>query len=202
MKTNYIGVILLGVSSLMSFALFAGDPETGKTRSAVCAGCHGLDGNSAAGTWPILAGQHANYLIKQMQDYKSGKRADPIMQGMASMLSETDMQDIAAYYSGQKAKPVTFDDSLVAQGENIYRGGITETSVAACMGCHSPSGAGLAPAGFPSLKGQHTEYLESQLRKFRSGLRANDVGEVMRSVAARMTEQEIKAVAAYIAGIQ
>jgi cytochrome c553 len=202
MKTSYIGVILLGVSSLMSFALLAGDPEAGKTRSALCAGCHGVDGNSIAGTWPTLAGQHATYLVKQLQDYKSGKRADPIMQGMAVMLSETDIQDIAAYYASQKAKPVAFDDSLVAQGENIYRGGITETSVAACMGCHNPSGAGLAPAGFPSLKGQHPEYLESQLRKFRSGLRANDAGKIMRSVASRMTEQEIKAVAAYIAGIQ
>lgn len=202
MKTGHIGIVLLVISSLMSFTLLAGDHEAGKVKSALCAGCHGVDGNSAAGTWPILAGQNTKYLVKQLQDFKSGSRANPIMLGMATMLSETDMQNVAAFYSSQKARPVAFDDSLVAQGESIYRGGITETSVAACMSCHSPGGEGLAPAGFPSLKGQHPEYLASQLRKFQSGLRANDAGEVMRSVASRMTEQEIKAVAAYIAGIQ
>ncbi len=202
MKSSHIGAILLGVSSLISFALLAGDPEAGKAKSALCAGCHGVDGNSATGTWPNLAGQNEVYLIKQLQDFKSGERADPVMKGMANTLSDVDMQDIAAYYSSQKMKPVKFDDKLVAQGENIYRGGITETSVAACMSCHSPSGRGIAPAGYPSLRGQHPEYLEAQLRKFQAGSRANDGGKSMRNVAKRMTDQEIKAVSAYIAGIQ
>ena len=202
MKPSHIGAILLAVSSLMSSALLAGNPEAGKSKSALCAGCHGVDGNSATGTWPSLAGQHVTYLVKQLQDFKSGNRADPVMQGMASTLSDPDMEDIAAFYASQKMKPVKFDDSLVAPGENIYRGGITETSVAACMGCHSPSGNGIAPAGYPALKGQHPEYLESQLKKFQTGLRANDANKIMRDVAKRMTEKEIKAVAAYIAGIQ
>ncbi len=202
MKLRHIGAILIGLSSLTSFALLAGSDEAGKIKSALCAGCHGVDGNSVAGTWPVLAGQHASYLVKQLRDFKSGKRTNPIMQSIAGSLGDADMQDIAAYYSGQKIKPVAFDDSIVAQGENIYRGGITETSVAACMACHGPGGAGLEPAGFPSLKGQQPQYLESQLRNFRSGARANDAGKIMRSVASRMTEPEIKAVAAYIAGIQ
>ncbi len=202
MKLRHIGAILIGLSSLTSFTLLAGSDQAGKVKSALCAGCHGADGNSVAGTWPILAGQHASYLVKQLRDFKSGKRTNPIMQSIAGSLGDADMQDIAAYYSGQKIKPVAFDDSLVAEGENIYRGGITETSVAACMACHGPGGGGLEPAGFPLLKGQQPQYLESQLRNFRSGARANDAGKTMRSVAARMTEQEIKSVAAYIAGIQ
>ncbi len=187
---------------MMSFALLAGDPEAGKTKSALCAGCHGVDGNSPAGTWPSLAGQHAKYLVKQLEDFKSDARVDPIMKGMASTLSDADIENVAAYYASQEMKPVAFDDSLVALGENIYRGGIKETSVAACMGCHSPGGGGIGPAGFPSLKGQHPEYLELQMKKFQSGSRANDAGKIMRNVAERMTESEIKAVAAYIAGIQ
>lgn len=201
MKPIYIGAILLGLSSLMSSPLLASSHEAGKTKSVICAGCHGVDGNSAVGSFPTLAGQHVTYLVKQLRDFKSGARTNSIMQSVAGNLSDTDMQDIAVYFSKQKAKPVAFDSSLVARGENIYRGGITETSVAACMGCHSPNGAGLAPAGFPSLRGQQPEYLETQLKNFRSGVRANDAGSIMRSVASRMTVEEIKAVAAYITGI-
>jgi len=202
MKPSYIGVILIGLSSLLSFALFAADSEAGKSKSALCAGCHGADGNSPNAVWPSLAGQHASYLVKQLENFKSGERADPIMQGMAATLSEEDIQNVAAYYAMQKLNPASFDASLVELGEAIYRGGITETSVAACMGCHSPSGLGNAPARYPSLRGQHSEYLVVQLKKFRDGTRANDSGEIMRHIAKRMTDNEIMAVAAYITGIQ
>ncbi len=202
MKPSYIGIILIGLSSLVPFALFAADSEAGKTKSALCAGCHGVDGNSPNAIWPSLAGQHASYLVKQLQNFKSGERADPIMQGMAAMLSEADMQDVAAYFESQKLNPVSFDASLVELGEAIYRGGITETSVAACMGCHSPSGAGNEPARYPSLRGQHSDYLVAQLKKFRDGTRANDSGAIMRQIAKRMTDSEIMSVAAYITGIQ
>ena len=121
---------------------------------------------------------------------------------MVAALNETDIEDIAAYFESQSPKPVTFDAAMVEQGEAIYRGGITETSVAACMGCHSPGGAGNAPASYPSLKGQHTEYLVAQLKKFRDGSRANDAGRMMRDVAKRMSDEEMMSVAAYIAGIQ
>ena len=202
MKPSYIGVILIGLSSLMSFALFAADSEAGKTKSALCAGCHGVDGNSPNAIWPSLAGQHASYLVKQLENFKSGERADPVMQGMAATLSEKDVRDVAAYFETQKLNPVSFDASLVERGEAIYRGGITETSVAACMGCHSPSGAGNEPARYPSLRGQHSDYLVAQLKKFRDGTRANDSGAIMRQIAKRMTDSEIMSVAAYITGIQ
>ena len=202
MKPSYIGAILIGLSSLMSFALYAADSEAGKTKSALCAGCHGVDGNSPNAIWPSLAGQHASYLVKQLENFKSGERADPVMQGMAATLSEEDMQDVAAYFETQKLNPVSFDANLVERGEAIYRGGITETSVAACMGCHSPSGAGNEPARYPSLRGQHSDYLVAQLKKFRDGSRANDSGEIMRKIAKRMTDSEIMSVAAYITGIQ
>jgi len=202
MKSSYIGAILIGLSSLMSFALFAADPEAGKTKSALCAGCHGVDGNSLNGIWPTLAGQHASYLVKQIKNFKSAERVDPVMQGMVAALNEEDVQDIAAYFASQKAKPVAFDKSLVEQGESIFRGGITETSVAACMACHSPGATGNERAAYPSLKGQHSEYLVAQMKKFRDGIRANDPGSMMRGVSARMSDKEIMAVAAYISAIQ
>jgi cytochrome c553 len=202
MKSSYIGAMLIGLSSLMSFNLLAVDSEAGKTKSATCAACHGVDGNSSNAIWPSLAGQHASYLSKQINNFKSGERVDAAMQGMVAALSDADVEDIAAYFSSQPTKPVAFDASIIEQGEAIYRGGITETSVAACMSCHSPSGAGIEPAAYPSLKGQHPEYLVSQLQKFRDGSRANDAGKMMRNVAKRMSDQEIKAVSAYIAGIQ
>ncbi len=202
MKSSYIGAILIGLSSLMSFALYAADAEAGKNKSALCAGCHGADGNSVNGIWPILAGQHASYLVKQIKDFKSAERADPVMQGMVAALGEEDIQDIAAYFASQKAKPVAFDEKLIGQGEGIFRGGITETSVAACMACHSPGATGNGPAAYPSLKGQHSEYLIAQMKKFRDGTRANDPGSMMRGVAARMSDKEIMAVAAYISAIQ
>ncbi len=202
MKSSYIGAILIGVSSLMSFALIAADSEAGKAKSALCAGCHGVDGNSPNGTWPILAGQHASYLVKQMKDFKSAERTDPIMQSMVAALSEADMQDIAAYFASQKANPVAFDKKLVEAGESIYRGGINEISVAACMACHSPGAGGNALAVYPSLKGQHTQYLVSQLKKFRDATRANDPGNMMRGISKRMSDEEMMAVAAYISAIQ
>jgi cytochrome c553 len=202
MKSSYIGAILIGLTSLVSFSLIAADSEAGKSKSVACSGCHGADGNSASGVWPILAGQHASYLAKQLRDFKSGERADPIMQGMVAALSKEDIQDIAAYFAGQKSKPVAFDQGLVAQGENIYRGGITEISVAACMGCHSPDASGNGPASYPSLKGQHSEYLVSQMKKFRDGTRANDSNSIMRAIAGRMSDREMMAVAAYISAIQ
>lgn len=203
MKPSHIGAIVIALSSLISFTSFAADAQAGKAKSAACAGCHGADGNSTSGTWPSLAGQHTSYLVKQLKDFKSEARIDPTMKGMAGILaSEEDMQDVAAYYQSKKLKPVKFDDKLIAKGESIFRGGITETSVPACMACHGPDGQGNAPAAWPALSGQQPDYLASQLKKFRDGSRANDAGKTMRNVAARMTDAEIASVAAYIAGIK
>ena len=202
MKASQIGVIVLALSGLISFAANAADAEAGKAKSAICAACHGADGNSSNPMWPSLAGQHASYTYKQLTDFKAGRRINASMSGMVAGLSDDDMKNLAAYYETQSHKPVAFDGELIEKGESIYRGGITETGVAACMGCHSPSGKGNGPAGWPSLKGQHPEYIVTQLQAFKQGERANDSGKMMRNLVGRMSEMEMKAVAAYVAGIQ
>jgi cytochrome c553 len=194
--------MILALTGLVSITANAADIEAGKTKSAVCAACHGADGNSSNAAWPSLAGQHATYIYKQLTDFKEGRRNDATMIGMVALLNDEDMKNIAAYFESQQAKAVAFDPDLIAVGENIYRGGITEIGVAACMSCHSPSGKGNGPAGWPSLKGQHSQYLVVQLQNFKQGLRANDSGKMMRNVAARMSDMEMKSVAAYIAAIE
>ena len=203
MKPRHIKAVLLGLSSLMAVSITqAADIEAGKAKTIVCAACHGADGNSANPIWPRLAGQHASYISKQLRDFKAMKRMDPTMQGMVATLQDSDIDNVAAYFASQQPTAANFDKTLLEQGQNIYRGGITETSVAACMGCHSPSGAGNGPAGFPSLKGQHPEYIVAQLKKFKETVRANDTGKMMRNVANRMSDKEMQAVAAYIAGMK
>jgi cytochrome c553 len=202
MKASLLGAIILALSGLVPFTANAADIEAGKAKSAVCAACHGADGNSANAAWPSLAGQHATYIYKQLQDFKQGRRNDATMAGMVALLNDEDMKNVAAYFESQQPKAVAFDPDMIEMGENIYRGGITETSAAACMSCHSPSGKGNGPAGWPSLKGQHPEYLVLQMQNFKQGLRANDSGEMMRNVVARMSDKEMKSVAAYIAGIE
>ena len=202
MKASQFGAMILALSGLVSFATNAADIEAGKSMSATCAACHGADGNSSNGAWPSLAGQHASYIFKQLKDFNEGRRVDPTMTSMASPLSDDDMKNLAAFYESQQSKAVAFDGELIEAGESIYRGGITETRVAACMGCHSPSGKGNGPAGWPSLKGQQPAYLLAQLQNFQQGSRSNDSGKMMRNVVVRMSEMEMKSVAAYIAGIQ
>ena len=203
MKPSTIGAIVVGLCSLISFNLFAADIEAGKTKSAICAGCHGQDGNSTNGVWPKLAGQHASYIVKQLKEFKSGTRADAVMKGMADTLAtDDDLQNVAAFYQSQAIKGGAFDQEMVTKGEAIYRGGITETSVPACIACHAPSATGNGPANFPSLKSQHPEYIVAQLKKFKDSSRNNDPGKMMQNVAARMLESEMQAVAAYLAGIQ
>ncbi|HXD39735.1 MAG TPA: c-type cytochrome, partial [Ramlibacter sp.] len=168
--------------------------------TAVCAACHNADGNSAIPANPKLAQQHPEYLIKQLQEFKAGKRASPIMQGFAATLSDADMKNIAYWVTSQKAKPgFAKDKELVTLGERIYRGGIGERQVAACAGCHSPNGAGV-PSQFPRLSGQHADYTAAQLAAFRGGARANSA--TMSQVAAKLNDKEIKAVADYIAGLR
>jgi cytochrome c553 len=166
----------------------------------VCAACHGADGNSGTPANPKLAQQHPEYLIKQLQEFKSGKRNSAIMQGFASMLSDEDMKNIAYWLASNKAKPgFATDKELVSLGERIYRGGIADRQVPACAGCHSPNGAGI-PSQYPRLAGQHAEYAIAQLTAFRDGVRKNNL--TMNQVAAKMNDREIKAVSDYIAGLR
>jgi cytochrome c553 len=179
----------------------AGDAAAGKAKSASCAGCHGVDGNSVNPEWPNLAGQGGGYIVKQLHDFKDGKRENATMAPMAAPLTDADMQDLAAYFSSQSRKEGAADKSLVELGEKIYRGGNPSSGVAACIGCHGPTGAGNPAANFPALSGQHAKYVENQLNVFKSGARGNDAGKMMRSVAAKMTEKEIQAVSSYVQGL-
>jgi cytochrome c553 len=166
----------------------------------VCAACHAADGNSVIGANPKLAGQHPEYLVKQLTEFKSGKRANAVMSGMAATLSDEDMRNIGFWLASQKPTPgAAKDKDLVALGERIYRGGIADRQIAACAGCHSPNGAGI-PAQYPRLSGQHAEYTATQLKSFRSGERKNSVQ--MTGVAAYLTDKEITAVSDYIAGLR
>jgi len=168
--------------------------------AAVCASCHGTDGNSAVPANPKLAQQHPEYLVKQLQEFKAGKRASPVMQGFAAQLSDADMKNVAYWVGSQKAKAgFAKDKELVALGERIYRGGIADRQVAACAGCHSPNGAGI-PSQYPRLSGQHADYTDAQLKAFRDGPRKNSLQ--MAQIAAKLNDREIKAVADYIAGLR
>lgn len=168
--------------------------------TAVCAACHGADGNSAIAANPKLSQQHPEYLVKQLQEFKSGKRNNAIMKGFASTLTDEDMKNIAYWAASKPAKAgAASDKALVALGERIYRGGIADRQIAACAGCHSPNGAGI-PAQFPRLSGQHADYTVAQLNSFRDGSRGNSIQ--MAQVAAKLNDREIKAVADYIAGLR
>ena len=166
---------------------------------AVCAACHGADGNSGTPAYPKLAQQHPEYLVKQLQEFKSGKRANAVMSGFASTLSDDDMRNIAFWVGSKAAKPgFAKDKELVALGEKIYRGGIADRQVPACAGCHSPNGAGL-PIQYPRIGGQHAEYAAAQLTAFRDGVRKNSLQ--MNQTAAKLNDREIKALADYVAGL-
>lgn len=201
--------LLTGCTTLLfSAAIFATEAKPakvdaakgGEISAAVCSACHTNDGSRGVPANPILQGQHPEYLVKQLTEFKADKRQNPIMKGFASTLSEQDMKNVAAFYASKQAKPgAAKDKDLVVLGEKIYRGGIAERAVPACAGCHSPNGAGI-PAQYPRLSGQHADYTESQLKGFRDGVRKNSAQ--MTGVAAKMNDREIKAVADYIAGLQ
>ena len=168
--------------------------------SQICAACHTADGSRGSPANPILQGQHADYLAKQLHEFKEGKRKNAVMQGMAAPLSDEDIKNVTAFYASKQAKPgFAKNKDLVLLGEKIYRGGIAERQVPACAGCHSPTGAGI-PAQYPRLSGQHSDYTEAQLNSFRAGGRANSAQ--MMAIAAKMNDREIKAVADYIAGLR
>jgi len=170
------------------------------TYTAVCAACHGADGNSGSPANPKLAQQHPEYLVKQLQEFKSGKRANAIMGGISATLSEDDMKNISAWVGSKAAKPgFAKDKELVALGERIYRGGIADRQIPACSGCHTPNGAGI-PSQYARLSGQHAEYSASQLTGFRDGIRKNNLQ--MTQVAAKLNDREIKALAEYVAGLR
>jgi len=199
--------------SLTFQAQAEGDAARGKQLSVTCAACHGADGNSAIASFPKLAGQGEKYLLKQMQDVKSGKRVIAEMTGQLDNLSEQDLNDIAVFFSGNKTQlsgskkaKVQLNSGMktdsLALGEKVYRAGNAETGVPACTGCHSPTGKGNGPAAYPRLGGQHPEYIAKQLKDFRAGNRTNDTESmIMRGAAKHLSDAEIEALANYIAGL-
>lgn len=202
-----LSFVVLAVVAGVSQA--AGDAAAGQAKSAMCAACHGADGNSPVAMYPKLAGQGEKYLAKQLRDFRGGVRANPIMMGMAAGLSDQDIADLAAFYAAQKNTAQAADPAQVKAGEKIWRGGNPATGVAACTGCHGPSGRGNAGAAYPALRFQHADYVEAQLKAFRAAARgdigvdhrANDAEGIMRGVARGLSDSEIKAVAQYVSGL-
>ncbi len=196
-----IKIIGLTLVFLFSNIALAGDIAKGKAKSVVCAACHAVDGNSLDAINPKLAGQGAKYLVKQLHDFKSGKRVSAIMAPMVAMLSDEDIEDISAFYASQKVQHMAVEDKHIAIAEKLYRGGDSDRDIPACIACHSPTGIGLAAAGFPAIGGQHPAYTIATLKAYRSGDRSNDTNEIMRDVTAKMSDKQIEALAYYLAGL-
>ena len=202
MKKTVIAVLAAAFVGLIPNLLLAqGDAAAGQVKSALCGSCHGVDGNSPLAMNPKLAGQSARYMVKQLQEFKSGARESAIMASMVLSLSDQDMEDIAAWYSSQQPTIQGANPESIELAERLYRAGNSEIAVAACSACHSPTGKGNAPAGFPLLSGQHAEYTLQQLKNFRSGARQNDGSAMMRTVVERLTDKELEALASYVSGL-
>lgn len=206
MKKLALALSVLACISLPAMA--EGNAEAGKTKAIVCSACHGVDGNSMIDMYPKLAGQQATYLIKQLHDFRSaaktgGKegRNDPIMGGMAMMLSDQDIEDVAAYYSSQTKVEIEVKD-IPALGEQLYKGGDMARGITACAACHGPEGAGIELAGFPDIGGQHANYLKIQLNKFSDTNRNNDLNGMMQDIAKKLTSDDIEALSKYISSLK
>lgn len=203
-----LGLLICLVLGVSGTSLAQGNAEEGQKKSITCGACHGADGNSAIDMNPKLAGQHADYLVKQLKEFKlasqtSGEqgRNNAVMNGMAAALSEQDILDISAYFSGQKASPGEAPEDVVVAGQKLYTGGDTERGITACIACHGPHGDGMSLAGFPDISGQHTTYLKSQLEAFRAGERHNSHNGMMGDIAKRLTDSDIDILSKYIAGL-
>ncbi len=204
---KFIMTVLLGLSAVATANAAEGNAEAGKSKTAMCAACHGADGNSLVPMYPKLAGQSASYLVKQLTEFKLGMtsagkagRVDPVMGGMAMALSDQDMADVAAFYASQKITAGNGSDN--AMGKKLYLGGNAEMEVTACVACHGINGKGMPSAGFPALASQNAEYLKIQLEKFRDGSRNNDLNAMMQGVAANLTDEEITALSQYMSSLK
>jgi len=202
MKTLTMTALVLGASLLTLDASGAGNADAGKAKATtICAACHGADGNSANPTFPKLAGQNASYIAEQLADFKSGKRQNAIMAGMAQGLSDQEMQDLAAYFASQTVQTGEADPGLVKLGERLYRAGNHDENVPACLACHSPDGVGNPSMKVPALAGQHSAYVIAQLQAYGSGQRTTDPNKMMETIAGRLTPAEMQAVASYVEGL-
>ncbi len=207
MKINLAS--LFALASLAAFpaqadSLVDGSADAGKSKAVTCVACHGAEGNSVNALWPNIAGQNAAYIQAQLKAFKDGSRSDPLMSSQAMMLSDQDMADLAVYFEGLPgAAQAVADASLVTRGEALYRGGNTQTGAAACMACHGPSGRGNPAALYPALQGQHAAYTAKQLNAYADGIRETDGKQrIMRDIAARLSKEDVEAVASYVQGLR
>ena len=202
--TTIIGALAMCSAIATSASAQTGDAAAGRTKATTCAACHGVDGNSVTPEWPSLAGQSEAYIVRQLEAYAAGQRADLGMQGFSATLSEQDMHDIGAFYATQILQPKGADPELVELGENIYRGGVPERGIAACIACHGPGGHGNPMAGWPRINSQHAAYLRKTLNDYANGTRTSDtdINNVMRNVAELLLEDEVVALSSYIQGLQ
>ena len=194
----------LALNLLHTSAQAEGNVAAGQTKAATCVACHGVDGNSVNPEWPSLAGQHSQYIVKQLKAFKGGTRKNDTMAPMAMGLSDQDMEDVAAYFSSQAARGLEADKSKVALGQKLYRGGNASTKTAACIACHGPNGGGNPTAGYPTIRGQHSVYVVAQLNAYKSGARSTDIinNRMMHDVTANLSADEIAAVASYVQGLR
>lgn len=199
MTTSRLFLCLLISISANTYVFASGNPAVGKEKSVSCQGCHGPDGNSYSPTWANLASQNKTYLVKQIRDFQSGNRKDETMSPMVTGLGQKDIDDISAYFSRQKVMADESAKSIV--GKKLYEGGNRYSRTPACAGCHGPNGVGNDPGVIPRLAGQKAGYTAKTLRDFKSGARTNDRSGMMQSIAARMSDKEIDAVATYLAGM-
>ena len=205
MKFSFIwAAIAVATMPITALAQEEADIQAGQAKAAICAACHGADGNSMVPQWPSLAGQHEAYIEKQIKLIKSNKRQVPEMMAIVGSLTDEDIRNIAAYYASQTPKVLVADEALVATGRRLFQAGNADTGVPACMACHGPAGRGNPIAGYPALAGQHSVYTEKMLNKYREGTYWGDDDTsslVMVGVSARLTDAEIEAVSSYIQGL-
>lgn len=203
-----LGLLFCLTVGFSVFANATGDAEAGKNKAATCAACHGADGNSLIDIQPSLAGQHQAYIVKQLKDFKTAfetggaeGRNNAVMNGMAAVLSDQDMLDIAAHYASQTAKDMTTPEDVVEAGAKLYQGGDLERGITACIACHGPRGNGMELANFPDISGQHAAYIKSQLEAFRSGQRNNDLNGMMQDIAKKLSDDDIEILSKYLGGL-
>lgn len=203
-------LLLLGLATTAygQVAVAGGDPEAGKTKAVTCAACHGNEGNSAIAMNPKLAGQHEKYLAKQLHDFRLASqtggaegRNNAVMNGMSAGLSDQDIADLAAWFASQTMSKGETPEDVIEAGQALYAGGDLERGITACIACHGPRGNGMGLANFPDISGQHVDYIKSQLEQFRSGQRANDLNGMMRDISKKLTDEDIKILSQYVAGL-
>jgi cytochrome c553 len=196
--------MLLAVYQVQAESLVEGSADAGQAKAITCTACHGAQGNSVNPLWPNIAGQSASYILAQLTAFKDGSRSDPLMSAQSMLLSEEDMRDLAVYFEGLPAPAMAVaDPASVDKGEALYRGGDSTTGAAACLACHGPTGRGNPAANYPALQGQHAVYTAKQLRDYASGSRTSDgKTRIMRDIAARLSQDDIDAVASYVQGLR